>query len=112
YGHNYPILDEVSFSLKKGMKVTLMGQNGAGKSTIFKLITGAAEPVDGRVLTPNGLTIALAHQVVTPEERELSVRAFFEKRFSEKVYDIDPKIDKVLAVVNLRADKDKLVKEF
>lgn len=112
YGHNYPILTEVSFSVKKGMKVTLMGQNGAGKSTIFKLITGAAEPVDGRILTSNGTTIALAHQVVLPEERELTVRAFFEKRFAQKVYDIDPKIDKVLAVVNLHADKEKLVKDF
>ncbi len=112
YGHNYPILTEATFSVKKGMKVTLMGQNGAGKSTLFKLITGAAEPADGRVLRSHGLTVALAHQVVTPEERELSVREFFEKRFAEKVYDIDPKIDKVLAVVNLRADKDKQVKTF
>lgn len=112
YGHNYPILDEVAFSLRRGMKVTLMGQNGAGKSTIFKLITGQTEPIDGRILRSHGLTVALAHQVVTPEEREMTVRAFFEKRFAQKVYDIDPKIDAVLAVVNLRADKDKLVKDY
>lgn len=112
YGHNHPILTEASFSLRKGMKVTLMGQNGAGKSTLFKLITGAYEPVDGRVLRTNGLTIALAHQVVLPEERELTVRAFFEKRFSEKVYDIDPKIDKVLDVVNLKADHDRIISSF
>ncbi|HWH16033.1 MAG TPA: ATP-binding cassette domain-containing protein [Candidatus Paceibacterota bacterium] len=112
YGHNHPIVTEASFSLKKGMKVTLMGQNGAGKSTLFKLITGAYEPVDGRVLRSHGLTIALAHQVVLPEERELTVRAFFEKRFAEKVYDIDPKIDKVLEVVNLKADHDRLVSSF
>ena len=40
YGPNYPILNEADFSLRKGMKVALMGQNGAGKSTIFQLITG------------------------------------------------------------------------
>ena len=112
YGHNHPIVTEASFSLKKGMKVTLMGQNGAGKSTLFKLITGEYEPVDGRVLRSHGLTIALAHQVVLPEERELTVRAFFEKRFSEKVYDIDPKIDKVLEVVNLKADHDRIISSF
>jgi ATPase subunit of ABC transporter with duplicated ATPase domains len=112
YGHNHPIVTEASFSLRKGMKVTLMGQNGAGKSTLFKLITGAYEPVDGRVLRSNGLTIALAHQVVLPEERELTVRAFFEKRFAEKVYDIDPKIDKVLEVVNLKADHDRIISSF
>lgn len=112
YGHNHPIVDEVSFSVKKGSKVTLMGQNGAGKSTLFKLITGAVQPDHGKLVYANGLTIALAHQVITQDERELSIRAFFEKRFAEKVYDIDPKIDAVLEVVNLHADHDRLVRTF
>lgn len=110
YGHNHPILDEVDFSLKRGMKVALMGQNGAGKSTIFKLITEAIQPEGGRVLKSQGLTVALSHQVVTPGERELTVRAFFERVFAEKVYDIEPKIDTVLEIVNLHAPHDKLVK--
>ncbi|MEK7495841.1 MAG: ATP-binding cassette domain-containing protein, partial [Patescibacteria group bacterium] len=37
-------MDEVSFSVRRGMKVALMGQNGAGKSTLFKLITGIIKP--------------------------------------------------------------------
>ena len=40
YGHNKPVLNETDFSVREGMKVTLMGQNGAGKSTIFQLTTG------------------------------------------------------------------------
>ncbi|HEX5774841.1 MAG TPA: ATP-binding cassette domain-containing protein [Candidatus Paceibacterota bacterium] len=113
YGHNHPILDEVDFSLKKGMKVTLMGQNGAGKSTIFKLITGALQPERGRILSAQGLTVAMAHQAITPVERELSVRAFFENCFPKKVYDIDPKIASVLEVVNLPVpDLERQVKSF
>lgn len=105
YGHNYPILDTVDFSLKKGMKVTLMGQNGAGKSTIFKLITGELKPEDGKIWKQEGLTIALSRQAIAPKERDLTVRAFFEACFSEKIYDIDPKIEKVLDVVNLHVPK-------
>ncbi len=112
YGHNYPIVTEVNFSLRKGMKVTLMGQNGAGKSTIFKMIEGTLKPESGKIQTPRGLTIALSHQVIVPEDRELTVRAFFEKRFAEKVYDIDPKIDEVLEVVNLHAPHDRIIKTF
>jgi ATP-binding cassette subfamily F protein 3 len=112
YGHNHPILDQVGFSIRRGMKVTVMGQNGAGKSTIFKLITGDYQPDDGKVQKQHGLTIAMASQVITPEERELTVRAFFEKCFKEKVYDIDPKIDAVLEVVNLHAPHDRIVKSF
>ena len=40
FGHNKPILDQVSFTVRRGTKITLMGQNGAGKSTIFGLIKG------------------------------------------------------------------------
>ena len=42
YGYVAPklLLNEASFSVREGSKITLMGQNGAGKSTIFKLITG------------------------------------------------------------------------
>ena len=47
YGPNKPILQEVSFSLRRGSKLTLMGQDGAGKSTIFGLITGLYEPESG-----------------------------------------------------------------
>jgi len=112
YGHNYPIVSEVNFALRKGMKVTLMGQNGAGKSTLFKMIEGTVKPESGKLVTPRGLTIALSHQVISPEDRDLTIREFFEKRFTEKVYDIDPKIDEVLEVVNLHAPHDRIIKSF
>jgi ABC-type Mn2+/Zn2+ transport system ATPase subunit len=44
YDLKRPILDEVDFNVRKGSKITIMGQNGAGKSTIFKLINGALQP--------------------------------------------------------------------
>lgn len=112
HGHNYPMLDAVDWSLKRGMKVTLMGQNGAGKSTLFKLITGDLTPDLGKIQKQHGLTVAMAHQAITHKERDLTVRAFFESCFTDKVYDIDPKIDAVLEVVHLRAPKEKLIKEF
>lgn len=112
YGHNHPILDEVDFSLRAGMKVTLMGQNGAGKSTLFKLITAEFTPERGKVQIPRGVSIAMASQVIPPHLRDRSIREFFEACFPEKVYDIDPKIDAVLEVVNLHAPKERIVSSF
>ncbi len=112
YGHNYPILDEVECSVRKGMKVTVMGQNGAGKSTIFKLIKGTLHPEQGKIQIPRGTSIAVAEQVMPPTLRDKTVREFFEAAFPEKVYDIDPKIDAVLEVVNLSAPKDRIVRSF
>ncbi|HEY4512022.1 MAG TPA: ATP-binding cassette domain-containing protein [Candidatus Paceibacterota bacterium] len=112
YGHNKPILDEVSFSLRRGTKVTIMGQNGAGKSTLFSLITGALKPESGGIHISQGLSIAVSRQVIPRSELDLTVRAFFEKCFTKKVYDIDPRIDAVLEVVNLKAPKDRIMKSF
>jgi len=112
YDYKKPILDEVSFSIKKDSKITIMGQNGAGKSTILKLIAGELEAKNGKVNVVPGLTIATAHQVVRPEDRELTIREFFEQNFDEKIYDIDRRIDEVLDAVNLHAPYDRIVKSF
>jgi len=112
YGPKYPILKEVSFTVRRGTKIALMGQNGAGKSTLFALITGALKPESGLIHIAQGLSIATARQVIPRDQMHLTVREFFEKNFAQKVYDIDPRIDAVLEVVNLAAPKDKIIKSF
>lgn len=112
FGYHRPILNEVNFSLRSGWKATLMGQNGSGKSTILKLITGALHPESGKIHIANGMSVATARQVIPREEIHLTVREFFEKCFSKKIYDIDPRIDEVLEVVNLHAPHDRIVKSF
>jgi ABC-type transport system involved in cytochrome bd biosynthesis fused ATPase/permease subunit len=51
YGHTKPILHEVNFAVRRGMKLAIMGQNGAGKSTILSLITGEHMPESGSIHT-------------------------------------------------------------
>ena len=107
-----PILDEVSFSLRQGSKITLMGQNGAGKSTLFQLITGKLKPDSGAINIESGVSIATAWQVMPRDYFDLTVKELFEKVLPEKVYDIDPRIDKILEVVNLHAPHEKIIKSF
>lgn len=96
-----PILIEADFSIRRGAKLTLMGQNGAGKSTLFALITGELAADGGDINIMPRTTIAVSRQVIPRDEMSLTIREFFEKCFAEKTYNIDPKIDEVLAVVNL-----------
>jgi len=115
-----PILIEANFPIRRGMKLTLMGQNGAGKSTLFSLITNKLQPDSGTINILPRTSIAISRQVIPREELSLSVREFFEKCFTEKVYNIDPKIDEILEVVNLitkdhemsAALKDRTVDSF
>lgn len=115
YGPNKPILEEVDFSIRRGAKLTLMGQNGAGKSTIFGLITNRYEPESGTINIVRGVSIAISRQVIPRDDLGLTVREFFAKCFSQKVYDIDPRIDEVLEVVNLKGHQklhDRVIKTF
>ncbi|PIR68777.1 hypothetical protein COX93_00165 [Candidatus Nomurabacteria bacterium CG_4_10_14_0_2_um_filter_30_12] len=50
YGHSNPILDDVSFPLRREAKIIIMGQNGGGKSTVFGLITGVLKSKSGTIL--------------------------------------------------------------
>lgn len=51
-------VNDVSFQIRKGESVALFGKNGAGKSTILKMITGVAYPTSGEI-TINGRVSAL-----------------------------------------------------
>jgi ATPase subunit of ABC transporter with duplicated ATPase domains len=104
---NKPILIETSFSIRRGAKLTLMGKNGAGKSTLFGLITKKYFPDDGVINIQPNTSIAISRQVIPRDEMELTVREFFEKMFSEKIYNIDPRIDEVLEIVNLDLPEDQ-----
>lgn len=108
----HPILVESSFSLRQNTKITIMGQNGAGKSTIFKMITGELKPQSGKINIVQGNTIAIARQVIPREQLDLTIKEFFETAFEEKDYQIDRKITEVLKAVNFNAPTNKPIREF
>lgn len=112
YRENKPILDGADFSVRRGSKITLMGQNGAGKSTIFQLITKALAPESGNIHIDPHISIAISRQVIPQDQMDVTVRVFFEKCFTDKIYNIDPRIDSVLKVVNLDAPHDRIIKSF
>lgn len=113
YSRVKPILDHVSFSVRRGSKVTLMGQNGAGKSTIFGILTNTLEIEDGQISIAPNTSIAIARQVIPRDQMDDTLRDFFQKCFPKHQYDIDKKIEKILDVVHLEvSDYDKSIRGF
>ena len=109
YQHQKPILDEASFSLHKGAKITLMGQNGAGKSSLFALIKGEIKPKSGNIFITKDATIGTARQVMAREDLELSIEKYFAKAFEIVPANLASKISKALNAVNLSVPTDKRV---
>jgi ATP-binding cassette subfamily F protein 3 len=106
------LLDEADFNVRSGTKITIMGQNGAGKSTIFKLITGVIKAKYGVINSDKNLTIGQAFQVMLMEDRGLTVQAFMRKYCPDDSYNIDAKIGEILRAVNLAAPLDRIVSSF
>jgi len=107
-----PVLREASFSVRRGSKITLMGQNGAGKSTIFSLIKGEARPKSGHISLTNNPSIGAASQTMAREHLTLSIEDYFATAFKEKPANIRSRISKALDAVNLEAPFDKIVGEL
>ncbi len=111
YEQNHKLLDEASFSVRTGSRITVMGQNGAGKSTIFKLITGELKPVSGDIfITPPSVSIAIARQVMPREMLALSIREYFATVLPEKKYNLDKLIVDVFDIVHLSLPLERKIK--
>lgn len=63
YG-SYTLLDNINFHISETDKIGLVGKNGAGKSTIMKLICGWQSPTSGSVDKPNHITIGYLPQIM------------------------------------------------
>jgi ATP-binding cassette, subfamily F, member 3 len=56
------LFSDVTFNINDNDRIALMGKNGAGKSTMLKIIAGVDKPTRGKVTTPNGAVIAYLPQ--------------------------------------------------
>ncbi|MEX2525026.1 MAG: ATP-binding cassette domain-containing protein [Gammaproteobacteria bacterium] len=69
YGHQ-PLLQNVNFSIDRGERVCLVGRNGTGKSTLFRVISGMAAADTGEVWHRDTLRISYLLQDIPPETEE------------------------------------------
>ncbi|HEX6174626.1 MAG TPA: ATP-binding cassette domain-containing protein [Candidatus Binatia bacterium] len=69
YGY-LPLLAQVQFQIEAGERVCLVGRNGTGKTTLFRVISGEAVPETGEVWAKDGLRVAHLEQDVPADEEQ------------------------------------------
>ncbi|RLA06826.1 MAG: ABC transporter ATP-binding protein [Gammaproteobacteria bacterium] len=106
---NKHILKNVHFTLLNKQRVAIIGQNGQGKSTLMKIITGEVEPDDGEVSIDKSLTIQmLAQQLTFPPN--ITVK----DAIAEQLIDIkntQKRYDEVSILLENGDDSDELLNE-
>lgn len=112
YTDNKRILDDASFSVREDAKITIMGQNGAGKSTIFKMILGQLKQKTGEIHIKQGAKVAIQEQVMAREFFDMTIREYFARAFETVPYNLDKQIGDALEVVNFSVPLDKKIKDL
>ena len=112
YNEKKQILDEATFTVRKNSIVTIMGQNGAGKSTIFKLLLGKLKPQSGKIHLENGATVGIAEQMIPHEKLNLSVLDYFKSGIKEFNPGDEGFVVKTMRTVNLDVPLEKEVMQL
>jgi len=76
------LLDDVDFHLAEGERITIVGKNGCGKSTLMKIILGDEEPTDGKRVIQQSIHIEMLSQQPVFEPH-LNVREAIENELKE-----------------------------
>ena len=78
-----PLFKDVSFVINERDRIALVGKNGAGKSTMLKILCGLQKPTSGIVSVPNDLTIGYLPQVMKLSD-DTTVKEETRKAFADK----------------------------
>lgn len=110
-----PLFEDVSYVINKKDRIALVGKNGAGKSTMLKILAGLQQPTAGVVAVPRECTIGYLPQVmVLSDERTVMQEA--ELAF-EHIFEMQADIDRMNRELAERTDYDspeyqKLIDRF
>lgn len=111
--HDFWADDDISFQLRKGEMLGIIGANGAGKSTLLKAIAGIMEPTRGRIVRRG--TVAALLELASGFDGDLNVRenAYlrgamlgYTRRFMDETY------DRIIDFAELREFEDRPFKQL
>ena len=99
-----PLFEDVSFVINKKDRIALVGKNGAGKSTMLKILAGLQRPTAGTVAVQRGVTIGYLPQVMVLSDTR-TVMEEAERAFSH-LFEMQSRLEKMNQELADRTDYD------
>lgn len=96
------IIDSISMAMKPGDRIGLVGRNGAGKSTILRILTGLQEYDSGNVVIPQGATLGFLQQEIAA----MKGRSVYEEAASafNEALQIEQRIEEINEQLTIETD--------
>ena len=110
-----PLFEDVTYVINKKDRIALVGKNGAGKSTMLKILAGLQQPTSGVVALPKDTTIGYLPQVMVLADKN-TVMQEAEKAF-EHIVDMQKELERMNQELAERTDYEsedyhKLIDRF
>ena len=102
------IFDDVNLQIKDNEKVGIIGMNGAGKSTFFKLVMGKLEPDSGRIILKPGTRIGFLPQVISDEIPSMEISVFDYLLDGRPIKKLEQELSEAYTEASVETDEKKL----
>lgn len=102
------IFDDINLQIKEKEKVGIIGVNGAGKSTFFKLILGKLEPDRGKIILKPGTRIGFLPQVISDEIPSMEISVFDYLLDGRPIKKLENELSEAYTEASIESDEKKL----
>ena len=107
------LFENVNLNIPENEKVGVVGVNGAGKTTFFKIIMGLEYPDEGKIILKNGSRVGWLPQVITDDVEDLNINVLDYLMMGRPIDKLNTKLQRLYdELANLNCDQNKVYGEI
>lgn len=107
------LFENINLNIPENEKVGVVGVNGAGKTTFFKIVRGLEYPDEGKVILKNGSRVSWLPQVITDDVETLNINVLDYLMMGRPIDKLNTKLQSLYdELANLNCDQNKVYGEI
>lgn len=107
------LFENVNLNIPENEKVGVVGVNGAGKTTFFKIIMGLEYPDEGKIILKNGSRVSWLPQVITDDVEDLNINVLDYLMMGRPIDKLNTKLQRLYdELANLNCNQNKVYGEI
>lgn len=107
------LFENINLNIPENEKVGVVGVNGAGKTTFFKIVMGLEYPDDGKIILKNGSRVSWLPQVITDDVADLNINVLDYLMMGRPIDKLNTKLQRLYdELANLNCDQNKVYDEI
>lgn len=107
------LFENINLNIPENEKVGVVGVNGAGKTTFFKIVMGLEYPDDGKIILKNGSRVSWLPQIITEDVEDLNINVLDYLMLGRPIVSLNDKLQRLYEeLANPNCDQNKVYGEI